>query len=63
MATGRYPNSLAFYGRKGALYLAAYFFPETIEYFDRCQQRWQEMQIPDDVSRLLAWTEDPVQSA
>ena len=63
MATGRYPNSLAFYGSKGSLHLTGYFFPETIEHFDRTQQRWQEMQIPDEVSRLLAWTEDPVQSA
>ena len=63
MATGRYPNSLAFYGSKGSLQLGGYFFSETIEHFDRTQQHWQEIQIPDEVSRLLAWTEDPVQSA
>jgi predicted dehydrogenase len=63
MATGRYPNSLAFYGSKGALHLAGYFFPERIEHFDRTEQSWQAIQIPDEVNDLLAWTEDPVQSA
>jgi len=63
MAAGRYPNSLAFYGSKGSLHLAGAFFSETIAHFDRAEQRWQEIQIPDEVSQLLAWTEDPVQSA
>lgn len=63
MATGRYQNSLAFYGSKGSLHLAGAFFSESIEHFDRTQQRWQEIQIPDEVSQLLAWMEDPVQSA
>lgn len=63
MATGRYPNMLAFYGSKGSLHLAGAFFSETIEHFDRTQQHWQEIQIPDEVNQLLAWTEDPVQSA
>jgi len=63
MATGRYPNALSFYGSKGALHLTGAFFSETIEHFDRSQQRWQEVQIPDEVSESLAWTEDPVQSA
>jgi predicted dehydrogenase len=63
IATGRHPNSLAFYGSKGSLHLAGYFFPETIEHFDRTQQSWQAIQIPDEVTASLAWTEDPVQSA
>ncbi len=63
MAAGRYPNSLALYGSKGSLQLTGPFFSETIEHFDRTEQRWQEIQIPDEVSESLAWTEDPVQSA
>lgn len=67
MATGRHSNALAFYGTKGALHLEAPFFPQTIEHFaprgHPAQQRWQEIQIPDEINRLLAWTEDPVQSA
>jgi hypothetical protein len=63
MAAGRHPNALAFYGSKGSLHLGAPFFPQTIEHFDRAQQRWQEIQIPDEINRLHAWTEDPVQSA
>ncbi|MCE7979593.1 MAG: gfo/Idh/MocA family oxidoreductase [Caldilinea sp. CFX5] len=67
MAAGRHPNALAFYGSQGSLHLNAPFFPETIEHFAPrgrpTQQRWQEMQIPDEFNRLLAWTEDPVQSA
>jgi len=63
MAAGRYPNALSFYGNKGSLHLAGAFFSETIEHFDRAEQRWQEIQIPDAVSQSLAWTEDPVQSA
>ncbi|MEZ4620162.1 MAG: hypothetical protein R2867_32295 [Caldilineaceae bacterium] len=45
------------------MHLDAPFFPQAIQHFDRSQQRWQEMQIPDEINRLLAWTEDPVQSA
>ncbi len=67
MAAGRYPNALSFYGNKGSLHLAGAFFLETIEHFapkgHPTQQRWQEVQIPDAVNELLAWTEDPVQSA
>lgn len=63
MAASRYPNALAFYGTQGSLHLDAPFFPQTITHFDRVQQRWQEIQIPDELNRLLAWTEDPVQSA
>ena len=63
MAAGRYPNALSFYGNKGSLHLTGAFFSETIEHFDRAEQRWQEIQIPDAVSQSLAWTEDPVQSA
>lgn len=67
MAAGRHPNSLAFYGTKGSLHLNTPFFAQTIEHFaprgHPTQQRWQEMQIPDELNRLLAWTEDPVQSA
>lgn len=67
LAAGRHPNALAFYGTKGSLHLHAPFFPQTIEHFaprgHPAQQRWQEMQIPDEINRLLAWTEDPVQSA
>ena len=63
MAAGRHPNALAFYGSQGSLLLNAPFFPQTIEHFDRAQQRWQELLIPDAFNRLLAWTEDPVQSA
>lgn len=63
LATGRHPNWLAFYGSKGSLHLGGYFFSETIEHFDRAQQCWQEMEIPDELSSSLAWTEDPVQSA
>ncbi len=67
MAPGRYPNALTFYGSKGSLHLAGAFFSETIEHFapkgHPTQQRWQEIQIPDEVNQLLAWTEDPVQSA
>lgn len=63
MAAGNYPNALTFYGTKGALHLAGPFFSETIEHFDRAEQRWQEVQIPDEVNEALAWTEDPVQSA
>ena len=67
MAAGRHPNSLTFYGTQGSLHLSAPFFPQTIEHFaptgHPAQQRWQEIQIPDEINRLLAWTEDPVQSA
>ncbi|MFN8490766.1 MAG: Gfo/Idh/MocA family oxidoreductase [Caldilineaceae bacterium] len=67
MAAGRHSNFLAFYGSQGSLHLDAPFFPQTIEHFapsERpAQQRWQEVQIPDEVNRLLAWTEDPVQCA
>jgi hypothetical protein len=63
MATGRHQNSLAFYGVHGTLQLTGYFFAETIEHFDRAQQCWQEIQVPDEVSSSFAWTEDPVQSA
>lgn len=63
MASGRHPNSLTFYSSHGALQLTGYFFPETVEHFDSARQYWQEIQIPDEVSSLLAWTEDPVQSA
>ncbi len=67
MAAGRHANFLAFYGTKGSLHLDAPFFPQTIEHFAArghpAQQRWQELQIPDELNRVLAWTEDPVQSA
>ncbi len=63
MASGRHPNSLALYGDKGSLHLGGYFFSQTIEYFDRVQHRWQEIQIPDELCEALAWTEDLVQSA
>jgi predicted dehydrogenase len=63
IAVGRHPNSLTFYSSKGSLHLDGYFFSETIEHFDREQQRWQAIEIPNEVSQLLAWTEDPVQSA
>ena len=63
MGTGRYSNSIAFYGSEGTLHLSGYFFSEMIEHFDRARQAWTEIAIPDKVTGSLAWTEDPVQSA
>lgn len=63
LATGRQPNSLAFYGSQGSLLLEGYFHSETIAHCDRAQRCWQEVPIPDEVSSVMAWTEDLVQSA
>jgi hypothetical protein len=47
-ASGRFPNGLAFYGTKGSLHLSGFFFPETIEHFDRDRRSWEEIPIPDE---------------
>ena len=61
--TGRYPNALTNYGDKGVLHLPGYFFPEVVELYDRRQQAWSEMSIPEEISRAFTITEDPVQNA
>jgi len=62
MGKGAHPNALTFYGRQGSLHLPGFFFPETISHFDRARQNWEKVHLPEDITRVLAQTEDPVQS-